>query len=447
MGGRMRVFLYSFGNLAAAVSYQSLSFYALYFYVDLNRFPKRDFALIWLIFGIWNAINDPLLGQWSDRTRTRWGRRIPFIALGMIPYALFYFLLWTPPFHWAGGRLFWYVLAVFFLFDGLFTLVTINWTALFPEMFPTLAERATVSAWRQVFSIVGLAVAMALPPFIYNRWQDSTGVSTLFGWRVMGAVLAAITLAATITSLLGSRERPDTRKEAGIGLAAALRHTFGNKAALAFLAANFGNYLAIGIVQMTFALFIKYNLKIADTAMPVMLGASFIVALLVLPLWRAITISRGPRHAQILSAAAFGLACLGFIFAGDRTEALIVCGLLGLGLSGLIMIPDILIADVADDDELRTGTRREGMFFGVNGACIRLAGAAQGLVVYAVLAAFGYDEQAVVQAISVQSGIRLLMSVAPILAMVLVIAAMLVYPLHGGRLAAVKEALARKRAS
>ena len=129
------------------------------------------------IYGIWNAINDPLAGQWSDRTRTRWGRRIPFILFGTVPFCIIFVLVWTVPqsVQASANSLFAYFLAMAFLFDGLFTVVILNWTALFPEMYPSLRERSSVSATKQALGIVGMIVGMALAPAVRDRRMDRNG--------------------------------------------------------------------------------------------------------------------------------------------------------------------------------------------------------------------------------------------------------------------------------
>ena len=109
--GRGGKILYSFGSLAAAVSYQAFMMYITFYYVDVLKLPTAKFGLAWLAFFLWNTLNDPLFGQWSDRTRTRWGRRIPFIALGTLPFALSFYFLWVPPYAIAQeSKLFWYLL-------------------------------------------------------------------------------------------------------------------------------------------------------------------------------------------------------------------------------------------------------------------------------------------------------------------------------------------------
>ncbi|HON42471.1 MAG TPA: MFS transporter, partial [Bacillota bacterium] len=129
-------FLYCLGSFTAALLGQAFSSWAQLYYVDILKLPLVLYGTGMTIYGIWNAINDPLAGQWSDRTRTRWGRRIPFILFGTVPFCAVFILVWTVPqsVQASASSLFAYFLGMAFLFDGLFTVVILNWTALFPEM-------------------------------------------------------------------------------------------------------------------------------------------------------------------------------------------------------------------------------------------------------------------------------------------------------------------------
>jgi len=436
--GRGGKVLYSFGSLAAAVSYQAFMMYITFYYVDILKLPAAKFGLAWLVFFFWNTVNDPLFGQWSDRTRTRWGRRIPFIALGTIPFALSFYFLWVPPYTVAQeARLFWYLLGSMFLFDTFFTLVALNWTALYPEMFPGLQERAEVSVWRQALGVAGLACGMAVPPILYQA----------IGWGWIGAILAAITLVTMFLSLLGSRERPEFAAEEGIGFRRALVYTFTSRSFLSFGVANFGVTLAMGVIQATFAFFAKYILHVEGVLQSAMLGTAFVVTLPALLVWRRITVRRGARAALIGTAVSFGLVSLGFLLVNGLALGFLVCGALGFGLAGLMLLPDVLLADVVDEDELRSGRRREGMFFGINGLFIRAAQAVQGaFVIVPILALFRYNSYAAEQLPITLWGFRLLMSVIPLLALALTIGALTFYPLHGHRLEEIKEGIARRRA-
>src|SRR3989339_979284 len=135
----LRKLAYSSGAVATALSYQAFTTYVIFFYVDGLKFPPYLAAIAILIYGIWNAINDPLMGYISDHTHSRWGRRVPYIAFGAIPFGLAYFLIWVPPFDSINqlGLLFTYFVLALCLFDGIYTMTVLNWAALFPEMFTT----------------------------------------------------------------------------------------------------------------------------------------------------------------------------------------------------------------------------------------------------------------------------------------------------------------------
>ncbi|MGE5576684.1 MAG: MFS transporter [Syntrophothermus sp.] len=432
---RYRKLLYSFGSIAAALPQQAFSTYVIFFYVDVLKVPATLISLGMMIYGFWNAINDPLAGQISDRTNTRWGRRIPYILFAAIPLGLAFIMVWTPPFSVAAGQttlLFAYFLIAIFLYDTLYTIVILNWTSLFPEMFPSLGERAEVSAWRQLFSIVGLMIGVGLPPVLY---------STL-GWPVMAVIFAVVTVASLGISLLGSHEDPRYRQEQCPAFFAALRHTLANRSFVFYVLANL--FIQFAFVMLTGAMpfYTKYVLKISQTQTTLMFTSVFVGALLMLYFWSRLTVRRGARTAMMAAIAAFGLAFLPFWFIRDFTGGLVAAFLLGIGLGGLLILLEVLIADVIDDDETRTGHRREGMYFGVNGFIIRLGVSLQAVVTGLVLNTSGYNAYAAVQPATAVIGIRFLIAGVPLVALVLALISIWLYPLHGAKLAAVKEAIA-----
>src|SRR5215831_12373302 len=100
-----RKILYASGSLGVALSYQAFGTYIQFLYIDILGVKASLFGIGWSLYGIWNALNDPLAGYLSDRTRTRWGRRTPWIAGAFVPLGLFFYLLWVPPSPLlSGGR-------------------------------------------------------------------------------------------------------------------------------------------------------------------------------------------------------------------------------------------------------------------------------------------------------------------------------------------------------
>ncbi len=456
MSSRWQKLAFSTGSLAAALSYQAFNTYAQFFYVDTMKLSAGLVGLGMVLYGFWNAVNDPILGQVSDRTRTRWGRRVPYILFGTVPLVLAFILVWTPPFGAgaagggggtaaAGGGqtvlspLFLYFVLAIFLFDGLFTLVVINWTALFPELYPTLAERAEVSTYRQVLGIVGLILGIALPPALYGA----------IGWGPMAIIFGVITGAAMFVSLLGTHEKKEFSLDQPLGLRAALSQTMKNKSFITFVIASM--FINFAFVTLTAAVpfYAKYVLKIGGNATSIMLAAAFLVALPSVYFWSGYAVRHGARRALIWSLVTFGVATIPFVFAQNLVGGLIGTALIGAGLGGLLVLTDLLLSDVVDEDELRTGTRREGMYFGINGLFIRLAGSIQAAVTALILTGTGYQADLAEQAAGAVIGLRALMTALPVAGMVIALAAMYYYPLHGARLDQVKaevEALHAQKA-
>jgi len=441
---RSRKIAYSAGSLGTALSYQAFSTYIQYFYIDILGLAPALFGLAWTVYGIWNAINDPLAGHLSDRTRTRWGRRIPYIAGLTLPLALCFVFLWIPPFRVTtpvaqqtpAEPLFIYFLLAVLVFDTLWTFVVLNWTALFPEMYPDEKERAEVSGWRQLFSILGLIVGIALPPMIYGA----------LGWGPMAVIFAVITAASLLVSVLGSREEKAFSQEEPLGLLDALKATFGNRSFRYFLLTNLFIQFTFLMLTSTVPFYAEYVLCIGEMETSLLLGAAFVVAVPCLYLWTRVAQRYGARQALLLACGVFIIALIPFLFANNFITGVAATSFLGVGLAGLLMLTDLLVADVVDEDELITGRRREGMFFGINGFIIRFAYSMQGIIAGIVLSISGYSKDLTVQPPSAVSGIRFLIAVVPILALLIALYGAWRYPLHGQRLAEVKAAVERLHA-
>jgi len=436
--GTLAKVLYSAGNISAALPSQFFSTFVIFFYVDTLKLPPTLVGTGMVLYGIWNAINDPLFGQLSDQTRTRWGRRIPYILFGTLPLALAFALVWVPPFRMPGAQwpLFSWFMATIFLFDGLYTLVILNWTALYPEMYPSAAERASVSALRQFLGIIGMIIGTALPPVLISA----------VGWGGTGAIFAVLTALFLGLSLLGAHERPEAAEQQGLKLIPALRQTFGNRSFLTFLGASLFIQFTFVTLTSVIPFFAKYVLRATSFQTTVLLGSIFIVSLPLVYVWSRLTVRWGARKAMIVAASLYGLGLTPFLFVNSFLGGVLTTLLLAVGLSGLMILFDILIAEVVDEDELRTGIRREGMHFGVNGFMVRLGISLQAIIVSQVLSRTGYSADLAVQPASAIAGLRALVTVVPWIALVIAIVSIYFYPLHGARLAEVQRRVAAKHA-
>ncbi len=436
-GGPSGTFLYCLGSFTAALLGQAFSSWAQLYYVDVLKLPLVLYGTGMTIYGIWNAINDPLAGQWSDRTRTRWGRRIPFILFGTIPFCAIFVLVWTVPqsVQASTSSLFAYFLGMAFLFDGLFTVVILNWTALFPEMYPSLGERSSVSATRQALAIVGMIVGMALAPTIRD----------LVGWAGMGIIFGALGLAAMFLSLLGSKERPEFSAEQGLPIAEAFKYTFVNRSFLTFVIMNLFVQFTFVLLPATLPFFCKYVLGLSDAQNTLVLAPIFIVALPMVWVWGRVTNRLGPRRASMLAVAVFAIALAPFAFVNSLATVMIATAFTGVGLAGVLVLVDVLIADVIDEDEINTGARREGAYFGANAFVMRFSVSLEAIAFSVVMGTHGYNPLLDVQPASVAPGLRFLMTIVPWVALAIAMIALYLYPIDGARRAHITATLRGRR--
>lgn len=432
--------LYSSGAFATTLSYQTFTTFILFFYVDTLKLDPALVGVGWALYGLWNAVNDPLAGYLGDRTRTRWGRRIPYIAFGAVPLAVCFALLWSPPFTMESTWMFFgYFLTIVFCFDTIWTFVALNYTALFPEMFVTVEERVQVSAWRQVFNVIGVFCAMGLSPVIYSLW----------GWAMLGWLYGLVTAAVLFLTIAVSRERPEFSQEKPLHLLEGLRATLVNRAFVAFIGTLICIWLAFQMIQATIPFFATYVLQIPKdepVKISALLALPLIIVLPTLPLWRQAAVHWGAARALGWAIVLFALALIPLWVVQDFLSAVIAIGFLGVGLGGLWLLPDLLIADIIDEDELKTGVRREGLYFGMNGLLIRLAFTLQGLLMGAVFHWSGYQADQAQQTLQALWGLRLLIAGVPLLALGMSCLALRFYTLKGERLALMKEHLEKLHA-
>lgn len=445
--------LYAAGSFGVALSYQAVGTYLQFLYVDILGLKASLVGVGWSLYGIWNAANDPIAGHLSDRTRTRWGRRRPWIAGAFIPLGLFFYLLWVPPaplVRDGQAPLFVWFMAMVLVFDTLWTLVVMNWSAVFPEMIPEPQERAGVSGWRQFFSVLGLLVGVALPPVLVGADWSGRGS--------MALLLAVLTTAAFGLALLGIRE-PAMGASRALPFGPALQASWRSRPFRWFLIANLHKEFIFSVLTASVPFWAKYVLLIQapavvagvtlDTGLQtsLLLGSAFIMALPAIPAWTALARRLGARRCWQLAQAAFALAMVGVFVSRDFLQGVAAMSVAGMALSGLLVNPDLLLSDVIDEDETVTGQRREGMYFGLNGFVVRFAFTMQGLTTGAILHATRYvpsspDDLYPAQAPAARFGMRALVALIPILASAMVIAALQRYPLHGERYRAMRRALA-----
>ena len=438
---------YGAGDMGSAMTANVLVFYLLYFFTNVAGLPAGLAGSILMIGKISDAINDPIVGVMSDRTRTKWGRRLPWMLWGAIPLGLLFFLQWIVP-SFSNNEvvntwlLFAYYVVIGILFNIAFTAINLPYTALTPELTQDYNERTSLNSFRFAFSIgAGSILSLILAFLVLQQYKDAEGE----GFFILAIICAILSILPTLWCALRVQEKgsqpilnKSQKRFLGIGLsvvsafslsfslsrlilegngeldlmaifaliaglllagfaytlffsnpeshllaspstqenshnneeslpfAEQLKIAFSNKPFLFVIGIYLCSWLA---VQLTASILIYYVVS----WMGMTSDASTLVALAVqgtafitLFLWRWISEKAGKKVVYFAGTVIWMVAQAGlFLLQPDQVTLMyILATMAGFGVSVAYLIPWSMVPDVIELDELRTGQRREGVFYG-----------------------------------------------------------------------------------
>lgn len=442
--------VYGFGDLALAIRQTAFQFALLPFFTDVVMLAPWLAGLGKMLGLVWDGVNDPVTGYVSDRTRTRLGRRRPFLIAAAIPMGLTFALLWMPPADMSGLYAFAYMVLAYVVLDTCFTLYATPYLALGAELSDDYHERTQLSAARSYFHVIGLFLGGTLPFAIVARYPGDQAA----GYATMGIVIGALMTVVALVTGLGVRERAARAVESaddGASLRAFARGlgtTLQNRAFRIMLVTFGVIQIGGGIHQTLVPYAFQYWLGRRDlvgTVIAVYL-ASFLVSI---PLWTLLSKRFGKDRALKLCMlwAAIALASLPFVLSPDMSNLRlgVVLVLAGLGNGGWAVMPVAITADIIDTDELETHKRREGAYFGVWTLALKFATALASGVVGLGLQYVQYVPN-VVQSADTIFGIRMLYGPVPATFLLAGLVLFSRFPLTRERHAEVQAALAARRA-
>ncbi|TGM38008.1 MFS transporter [Leptospira biflexa] len=345
--------------------------YLLKFYTEIVGLNASLAGIALSISVIWDAISDPLMGRISDQTRTRFGRRRPYIFIGGILLSIAVLLLFSPPEIASQLGKFIYLLSVYLLVNTAMTIISVPHIALGGELSFERNERTSVFGWRLFFSNIGMLIGMIVPAAILQSLGDETAKENIITSRtVAGEIVSLVILVSSIITfwVTKGKDKIQTDRSKQLPFFISFGSVLKNKMFLvllfAFVIATIGRTFnsAIALYYYEYRLGLKESQVVINILLPF-----FLVLMLSIGFWVWISKKIGKKIPAFFGV--FGLGLLTVIvyplFPYGELRPPLIAAFFGGIFAGSILIMDSILTDVVDYDEFQTGEKREGLYFGI----------------------------------------------------------------------------------
>ncbi|MBW4522900.1 MAG: MFS transporter [Scytolyngbya sp. HA4215-MV1] len=448
---------YGAGDLGAAITANILAFFLLFFFTNVAGLNPGLAGSILMISKIWDAVNDPIVGMLSDRTESRWGRRLPWMLWGAIPFGIFFFLQWVVP-HFSDNPnvnqwgLFWYYVAISIFFNTAYTAVNLPYTALTPELTQDYNERTSLNSFRFTFSIGGSILSLIIAQVIFAVIKSDTAQQTAgscnsnsLQYLVLGAVCAIVSVLPLYWCVYGIRRRvmaseqrrlDNTDPSDTLSFSEQLKIAFSNRPFVYVIGIYFCSWLAVQITASIIPYFVINWMKLGEGAFIQVTLAVQGTALLMLYVWNWVCERVGKKAVYFMGMGVWIIAQAGLFFLQPGQVGLmyVLAVMAGVGVSTAYLIPWSMVPDVIELDELTTGQRREGVFYAFM-VLLQKMGLAVGLFLLGQgLAVAGFKERIPCQPLPQQpesalTAIRVAIGPLPTIALILGLVLAYFYPI------------------
>ncbi len=347
-----------------------IQFFFLKFATDVLLLAPATIGVVFALGRVWDAVSDPIVGTWSDRTRTRWGRRRPWMLLAIPVLGLSFALVWIPPRDLGSTALVAWIAVALFMFYTSFTAYAVPHTSLGAELTSDHHDRSRIFGVRHAFLMLGIMFAFGGMQLVQNAEQPRATAASI--------VLFAIPLCSLILLMppLFVRERPEYQGRGAQSSWRAMADVLRNRHARLLLAAHFIEIAGNSVLGIVGPYFIVYIVKRPDLIGP--LPALFFVASVAsIPFWVRASRRFGKRNVWRVAMLGLGLSfgSAAFVDAGEIAllGAILVSAGVAAGCGGAIGYS--ILADVIDYDEYRSGERKEGAYAAAHGFATKAANA------------------------------------------------------------------------
>ncbi|HEY0088040.1 MAG TPA: MFS transporter [Candidatus Lokiarchaeia archaeon] len=423
---------FAFGGLSGTIALLSgMAFSAITFYYNVKLGLSAGLLGIgWLIFAIWNALSNLLFGFIEDKTKSKYGRRIPYLRFGAPLFGILFILCWFPFVNVTNElALFVNFLVVLFLFNTLFTIIGLVGYSLPAEMCVSSKERARIIAFGTISASFGYIISFVLPLFLLTG-DKSKYINPLFLLSIV--IIGILGALIVFISSYFLKENIYTQMEEPLGFIDGIKEALKNKPFIKFEISNFSYILAQTILTTGVFYYVAYVLILGGLMAIIPVLVVFAMIFIFVPIFSKLAGKYGLKKVYIIGLAIAGLGFfLNFILGWNLITAVFPLLLIGIGLSAIMLLRQAITADIIDYDETRTGKRRETSYAGMNAVFEKPAISIANWLFLFIIVLYGFQQMSNTQSFGAKVGIMMIMTVIPAIFLALSVIIMLFYPLDG----------------
>ncbi|MBE0685936.1 MAG: MFS transporter [Anaerolineaceae bacterium] len=442
-------FCFALAELGFTTLRAAMDFFLLFYYTDVAGINPALAGSALLVGKLtWDAINDPLFGYFSDRTRSRFGRRRIYMLIAAVPLAIATWIQFSLPEGLTGIGAFLAVLLTFWLKDSFVTMAIVPYASLLAEVSRDYKERTSLALYKSANSVVGYILGAAGVTVFVGLFK-SLGMSVNQAWSATGAIYGSIAMITLLITTLTIKEPPEySSNPSTIPVIQGLKLCFKNKPFIILMAVFFMGSFAFTAQATLLPYLIQYQLGMANQTSIVLVISLATTGVFLIPAkLLSDRIEKGPTYAIGMGLAALTFL-LAFFFVPSHPSPIVyvIAFVLGVGFSTHWVIPYAMMPDVIEYDEMMSGERREGIYYGFSNFLTKFAVALGVAVPGWVLNWFGYVPNAV-QTSQALLGIRLFYALVPAVVIFLFIPLLIRYPITSQTHANLRLELAKRKHS
>lgn len=380
-----------------------------YFYLPPNNAGLKPLIPQLLVFGVFNILSlitasgrlidaffDPFIASLSDKSNNKRGRRIPYMKWAILPAVVFCGLTFYP---WSMSlnvnNAWWLTVALVCFFMGA-TAYIIPYNALLPELTSTGTERVKLSSLQQVGFVIGIILSALVNNFadLVQRWAHVANRDTAVQYTIWGlAFFSGLVMLVPVLAIKEKRYSSSTPSH--LALWPAILKTFENRNFKYYLISDFSYYMALSIISSGLLYFITVLLNLNKSMGGLLMGTMVLTSLVFYPLVNYLSKKIGKKPIVLFSFGLLSLIFVAIFFLGKvpfspKVQIYTLVLSASFPLASLGILPNAILAEIAQNDAKRTGENREGMFFAVKYLFVKL-GQTLGIALFAFLTVYGID--------------------------------------------------------